>query len=100
VEIVKKSAPHRVIVEARVDKADDFATEVSDDCPIVGLGPSQARPPNVPSIVKHFIVQESIGIGAAIVSAPAVRVEGGNVLGVADGDAPNLDAAAPYGILI
>jgi hypothetical protein len=100
VEIVSKSTPHWVIVEVRVGKADDFAMEVSDDRPIVGLGPSQARPPNIPSIVKHFVVKESIGICAAIVSAPAVRVEGGNVLGVADGHAPNLDAAAPSGILI
>jgi hypothetical protein len=101
VEIVKKSTPRWVIVEVRVDKADDFTTAVSDDRPIVGLGPSQARSPKIPSIVEHFNVQKCVGIGAAIVSAPAVRVEGGNLLGVADGGAADLDAdAAAYGFLI
>ncbi|MGD0391756.1 MAG: hypothetical protein ABSC41_03870 [Acidimicrobiales bacterium] len=68
-----------------MDKADDAAAEVGNDRPEVGLWPRKTCGPHIPSIVEYLTVQECIGIGTAIVPAPTIGVEGGDVLGVVDG---------------
>jgi hypothetical protein len=96
VEIVEEGTPRRIVVEVGVDKADDVAAKVSDDCPMVGIRSRQAGAPHIPSIIEYFTVQEGVRIGAAIISAPTVGVEGGDLLGVAEGGTADPDAACHH----
>jgi hypothetical protein len=56
VEIVEEGTPRRIVVEVGVDKADDVAAKVSDDCPMVGIRSRQAGAPHIPSIIEYFTV--------------------------------------------
>lgn len=78
VQVVDEAAPPRVVIEHDVDEADQPVVVLGHHGPAVGRG-GQTRGPDGTTVSEDVTFEEGIGIGAAVVPAPAfeVRVDQG-----------------------
>jgi hypothetical protein len=74
-EVVQQSSPHRIVIENGVDEPDDHATMFGYDCVMNRFGLCYALGPDSPPILEDISVKKLVGVRAAIVPPPAVRMK-------------------------
>jgi hypothetical protein len=81
VQVVEQRAPPRVVVEERVRESDQAAV-LGQDRATARVGLPQSLAPDRKAIGDDVTVEKPVGVGAPIVTAPAVSVEMGDGHGI------------------
>lgn len=74
-EIVQQSPPHRIVIENGVGEPDDHASMFGYDRVMKRFGLCEALGPYRPPILEYISVKKLVGVRAAIVPPPAVRMK-------------------------
>jgi hypothetical protein len=79
-QVVEQGSPRSVVVEDRVSEADQrlVGRLLDEDRARSRVGLSQPLAPHLESIVGDVAVEERVRVGAPIMTAPAIRMEGGD----------------------
>ena len=75
VEVVEKRSPDRVVVEDDVGESDQGAAVLGHDRAAPRIRSLEPAGPHRQTVGADVAVQERVGVGAAVVPAPAVGVK-------------------------
>src|SRR5437588_6098287 len=82
VEVVEERTPGWVVLEDGVGEADQGVAVLDQDRATPGVWLLQPVAPDRPAVGDYVVVEEGVGVGAPVVPAPAVGMQGGDRPGI------------------
>ena len=96
VKILEERPPLRVFVHDGVGEPEDFISATGDHGEVARCGLGQSTSPHHLAIGEDIPVEVGVRVGAPIVTAPALGVEGGNGFAIALGRTEILDSKGSF----
>jgi hypothetical protein len=84
VKIVEQRSPTRMLVEDGVSEPDEPGFVLGDDRPTPRIGTSQAVGPHGQPVRSDVTVEKCVRVGASVVPAPTVGMEGSDPLSIGE----------------